>query len=109
MKQEQIIQAARKLFNKFGYKRVSMDEILAYINGVQVKKSGKQYIIEIKNPIEYASYVEYGHVQTPGRYVPALGKRLKKAWTKSENDVKRIAPKQLEAEFYEFLKGAFND
>ena len=27
MKQEQIIQAARKLFNKFGYKRVSMDEI----------------------------------------------------------------------------------
>lgn len=29
--------------------------------------------------------------------------------TKSENDVKRIAPKQLEAEFYEFLKGAFND
>ena len=96
--------------------RVSMDEILAYVNGVQVKKSGKQYIIEIKNPIEYASYVEYGHVQTPGRYVPALGKRLKKAWvpgklmmTKSENDVKRIAPKQLEAEFYEFLKGAFND
>lgn len=93
-----------------------MDEILAYVNGVQVKKSGKQYIIEIKNPIEYASYVEYGHVQTPGRYVPALGKRLKKAWvpgklmmTKSENDVKRTAPKQLEAEFYEFLKGAFND
>ena len=27
MKQEQIIQAARKLFNNFGYKRVSMDEI----------------------------------------------------------------------------------
>lgn len=59
--------------------RVSMDEILAYVNGIQVKKSGKQYIIEIKNPIEYASYVEYGHVQTPGRYVPALGKTIKES------------------------------
>ena len=27
--------------------------------------------------MEYASYVEYGHRQEPGRYVPALGKRLK--------------------------------
>ena len=26
--------------------------------------------------VEYAPYVEYGHHQEPGRYVPALGKRL---------------------------------
>ena len=27
MKKEQIIEAARKLFNKYGFKKVSMDEI----------------------------------------------------------------------------------
>ena len=27
MKREQIIEAARKLFNKYGFKKVSMDEI----------------------------------------------------------------------------------
>lgn len=26
--------------------------------------------------VEYAEYVEYGHHQQPGRYVPAIGKRL---------------------------------
>lgn len=30
------------------------------------------------NNVEYAAHVEYGHRQTPGRYVPAIGKRLKK-------------------------------
>lgn len=28
----------------------------------------------------YPIYVEYGHRQQPGRYVPAIGKRLVKAW-----------------------------
>lgn len=89
---------------------VSKDEILAYVNGVQVKRSGKQYIIEIKNPVEYASYVEYGHVQTPGRYVPALGKRLKKAWTPgkcmmtiSEQELQSIAPQILEKKIKKYL------
>lgn len=30
--------------------------------------------------VEYAPYVELGHHQEPGRYVPAIGKRLKKEW-----------------------------
>ena len=30
--------------------------------------------------VEYAPYVEYGHHQQPGRYVPALKKRLKVSW-----------------------------
>lgn len=38
--------------------------------------------ITITNPTEYAEYVEYGHLQEPGRYVPKLGKRLKKSWVK---------------------------
>lgn len=30
----------------------------------------------VGSPTEYAPYVELGHRQTPGRYVPRLGKRL---------------------------------
>lgn len=30
--------------------------------------------------VEYAPYVELGHHQTPGRYVPAIKKRLKASW-----------------------------
>lgn len=30
--------------------------------------------------VEYAPYVELGHQQQPGRYVPAIKKRLKASW-----------------------------
>jgi len=30
----------------------------------------------IGSDVKYAPYVEFGHHQTPGRYVPAIGKRL---------------------------------
>ena len=49
-----------------------------------VAKSGDAYEICICNNKEYASYVEYGHRQTAGRYVPALGKRLKNGWVKGQ-------------------------
>lgn len=42
----------------------------------EVYKEGNYYIIVLSNPVEYASFVEYGHSQQPGRYVPAIGKRL---------------------------------
>lgn len=41
---------------------------------------GNVFVIELQNNAEYASYVENGHRQTPGRYVPAIGKRLKASW-----------------------------
>lgn len=34
------------------------------------------------NPRVYAQYYEYGHRQTPGRYVPQIGKRLKAQFVK---------------------------
>ncbi len=34
------------------------------------------WTIKLINNAEYASYVESGHRQTPGRYVPVLKKRL---------------------------------
>ncbi len=47
---------------------------------VVITKVSGGYEAEIINNTEYASYVNYGHRQTPGRYVPAIGKRLKKGW-----------------------------
>lgn len=36
--------------------------------------------VVIGTPVEYAPYVEFGHHQQPGRYVPAIGKRLKASY-----------------------------
>lgn len=47
------------------------------------------YTVTVENPVEYASYVEYGHRQTPGRYVPAIGKRLVKSWVDGQFFVKK--------------------
>ena len=69
--------------------------------------------IEIINNVIYASYVEYGHRQTPGRYVPALGKKLKSGWvegkfmlTLSVKDVERMAPKLIEKKLEALIRGA---
>lgn len=77
-----------------------------------VEKQGNQYVIEVYNPVEYASYVEYGHRQEPGRFVPHIGKRLKSSWvpgqfflTISEKEIQKAAPAILEKKLYDFLKG----
>lgn len=76
-----------------------------------VRKNGGNYEIEVSNSTEYASYVEYGHRQTPGRFVPAIGKRLKKSWVKgkfmltiSENELQKQAPAVIEKKITEWLK-----
>lgn len=81
-----------------------------------ISRIGDNYTIEVINPIEYASYVEFGHRQTPGRYVPALGKRLKASWvngkymlTLSEKDLEAIAPAVLERELNKFFKEVFDE
>lgn len=33
----------------------------AYANSLNIKKVGNKYQIDIINPVEYASYIEYGH------------------------------------------------
>lgn len=48
----------------------------------EVKRYNKGYKTKIFNPVEYAQYYEYGHRQTPGRYVPQIGKRLKASFVK---------------------------
>lgn len=80
-----------------------------------IQTIGNTYQIEIVNPTEYASYVEYGHRQTPGRYIPALGKRAKTAWvpgkfmlTISETEINNIAPKLIEKKLEEKLREVFD-
>lgn len=70
--------------------------------------------IEVRNPIEYAPYVEFGH---RGVYVPALGKTLhlntrftsgKFMLTISEQELKADAPRILKNKLNQFLKGTFH-
>lgn len=79
------------------------------IGAITRKPNG--YEVEIFNPMEYASYVEFGHRQTPGRYVPQIGKKLKRAWspgkfmmTFTEQEVKSMAPGLIQKRFEKFLR-----
>lgn len=85
--------------------------------GGGVKKNGNTYERVLSNPVYYASYVEYGHRQEPGRFVPQIGRRLKDAWVpgqhfvkKSEQDIQKIAPaliqKKLDEKMKEMLNGS---
>ena len=87
----------------------------AFAKSLEIEKSGKTYTITVENNVEYAPYVEYGHRQTPGRYVPAIGKRLKEGYVPgkrmleiSEQELEALAPKILQDKLENFLKGVFN-
>jgi hypothetical protein len=75
----------------------------AYVNNLAAHKIGGGCKIEINNHVEYAPYVEFGHKQQPGRYVPMLGRRLKQSWVvghfmlrDSEIKVARQSPKIID-------------
>ena len=68
--------------------------------------------MEVFNSASYASYVNDGHRQKPGRYVPILGKKLVKGWVdglfmaeraeaKTRKAAKRIINRRIEL----YLKG----
>lgn len=86
-----------------------------YAQSLPITKQGNVYQIEIINPVHYASYVEYGHRQQPGRFVPALGKSLKAGWVKgrfmltiSEQELRSEAPALLEQKLTRFLGECLN-
>lgn len=88
----------------------------AYARTLPITKRGLSYVITVKNPTRYASYVEYGHTQTPGRYVPAIGKSLKRGWvdgqfflTISENEIRGIAPDLLAKKLENKLREVLDD
>lgn len=76
----------------------------------EIRKSGNDYVIDVYNNTEYAEAVEWGHRQKPGRYVPAIGKRLKAKTVKgahmmtlSLQELERVLPGFLQEWLYNFL------
>lgn len=74
------------------------------------------YIASIFNPMEYAAYVENGHRQKVGRYVPILGKRLKANFVEGHHMMKLSAElveqegyAYVQQRFYEFLRRYLHD
>lgn len=81
----------------------------------EVTRLGNTYSIEIRNNLDYSSYVEYGHRQTPGRYVPAIGKKLKASWvngrfmlTISMNEIEAQMPAIIEDKIWRELRRCFD-
>lgn len=77
-------------------------------------KRGHEYGMELTNPMHYASYVEYGHRQEPGRFVPVLGKRLVNSWVdgkffkrQSEEAFASAAPTVVQGLLDNYLKQVF--
>lgn len=70
-----------------------------YVNSLTINSFGNTLVIEIINPVEYASYVEYGH-RTPDHKGWVQGRFM---LTISEQEIQDIAPKVLENKIKKFL------
>lgn len=116
-KQEFIEGCARELAARLLRKVVKRTPVGIYTNGVvggtlrrgwepnwqmDVKRVGNEYVIDIINAVEYASYVEYGH-RTPNHRGWVEGRFM---LTISVNEVQNIAPKLLEKRLKEWIGGA---
>ena len=76
----------------------------AYASALPITKSGNNYTIEVINPVEYASYVEFGHRTPSGKgWVPG-----QYFLTLSESDLERIAPGIIERKLEALLREVFN-
>lgn len=76
----------------------------SYAESLSVVKSGLTYTIEITNPVEYASYVEFGH-RTRGGNGWVEGRYM---LTISEEKLERMSPMILEKLLRKKMKEVFN-
>lgn len=77
---------------------------------VHINKEGTNYVVLIRNNVEYAEYVDKGHFQEVGRFVPGLGddhkgRRLVQPFVqgqhiahRAELHCKRVAPQVVRIE-----------
>lgn len=77
-------------------KRVSPQ---GYAEAMEVKHLGNTYTVEIVNPVEYASYVEFGH-RTANHRGWVKGQFM---MTISEQELQSIAPRILERKIMQYL------
>lgn len=71
----------------------------SYADTLKINHSGNNLVIEIVNPVEYASYVEYGH-RTADHSGWVEGRFM---LTISEQEIQDIAPNVLEYRIKKFL------
>lgn len=81
---------------------------------LNIRRRGTEFIIPVINTASYASFVNDGHRQQKGRFVPAIGKRLTKSFVpglhiteKAEQSVKRKTRKILQTVFDKHLQEVF--
>ena len=85
-----------------GQEGVGTGRVSQFVDTIKVNHFGDAYVIEIVNPVEYASYVEYGHRTAshkgwvPGQFMMTI----------SEQELQSIAPQILEKRIQKFLGGA---
>lgn len=77
---------------------------------VPARRSGNRYEASVHNNTYYAYYVEYGHRQHVGQFVPVLGKRLRKPWVpgrfmlrRSHEETQAKAGADLDRQLHSFL------
>ena len=80
-------------------------DVKGYVDSLTITKSGNTITIEIINPLDYASYVEFGHRT-----------RDHKGWVKgrfmltiSEQELNAQAPKIIEDKLKKYLGECFDD
>ena len=76
-------------------------------NAGTIEQNGREYKVKVFNTASYASYVNDGHRQQPGRYVPILGKRLVKNWVDGLNMAEK-AEKATERRSKDILRRNIN-
>ncbi|MDI2588049.1 HK97 gp10 family phage protein [Psychrobacillus sp. NEAU-3TGS] len=77
--------------------------VTAYAESLSIRKTGNVYEVEIINPVNYASYVEFGH-RTANHAGWVNGRFM---LTISEQELEAQAPKILENKLTKFLGGVF--
>lgn len=80
-----------------GWTGEQKQDATSYVNSLQVTRSGGNYTIVITNPVEYASYVEFGH-RTADHVGWVEGKFM---LTISEREIQSVAPAILERRLQE--------
>ena len=75
----------------------------AYAQSLSVEHRGTSYVIEIINPVDYASYVELGH-RTRNHEGWVAGQFM---LTISEEELQAATPQILEKKIVEMFKGVF--
>ncbi len=75
----------------------------AYVDSLNITKSGNNYHIDVINPVEYASYVEYGH-RTKSHKGWVQGRFM---LTISEQELNSSSDKILQAKLNKYMKDVF--